>query len=333
MDPILGIDISKDEFHVALIPAEWPDGGKPKKPKQGRFDNTQAGFERLQAWLHRHGAPRVWACLEATSTYGDALAECLYDAGHPVSMVNPRLVRHYAKCELQRSKNDQLDAGVIARFCRSQRPYLWTPPAPELRQLRALSRRRQDLDGDCTREKNRLSVPGLDPTVRASIQEHLAHLQQQMADVQSQVEALLEQHEALRQRCELVQTIPGFAEKSSVIVVAELADVTRFETSRQVAAYAGVIPAERKSGKYKGQTRMSKCGNAALRKALYFPAVSAATVSHEPLFRTFYQRLLAKGKTKLAAIGAVMHKLLRIAAAILRSGKPFDPHHRPAAMP
>jgi len=332
MDPILGIDISKDEFHVALIPAEWPDGGKPKKPKQGRFDNTQAGFERLQAWLKRQGAPRVWACLEATSTYGDALAECLWDAGHAVSMVNPRLVRHYAKCELQRSKNDQLDAGVIARFCRSQRPHLWTPPAPELRQLRALNRRLQDLDRDCTREKNRLSVPGLDETVRASIEEHLAHLQQQMVDVHSRVEALLEQHESLRRRCELLDTIPGFGEDTAVAVVAELADIARFETSRQAAAYAGVIPAERKSGKYKGQTRMSKCGNAALRKALYFPAVTAATVGPAPAFGTFYQRLLAKGKTKLAAIGAVMHKLLRIAAAILRSGKPFDPHHRPAAV-
>ena len=66
----------------------------------------------------------------------------------------------------------------------------------------------------------------------------------------------------------------------------------------------------------------------ALRKALFYPAM-VATI-HNPILRAFYRRLLEAGKTKMQAIGAVMHKLLKIAVAILRSGKPFDPDHRPS---
>ena len=71
----LGIDISKKDFHVVLLKEER--GSKPKK-----FTNDTAGFENLNKWLKKSGVEELHACMEATSIYGDALAEFLYEAGY-----------------------------------------------------------------------------------------------------------------------------------------------------------------------------------------------------------------------------------------------------------
>src|SRR5512145_994135 len=78
VDAVLGIDIAKAKFVVTL---QLPDGKRRRKS----CPNTSAGLAQLAEWLARHGVPRVHAGLEATGTYGDALATWLHDAGHVVS--------------------------------------------------------------------------------------------------------------------------------------------------------------------------------------------------------------------------------------------------------
>ena len=73
------------------------------------------------------------------------------------------------------------------------------------------------------------------------------------------------------------------------------------------------------------ETSMSKAGSSRLRKALFFPAMSA--MRDNPLCRTFGLRLKEKGKKSIVVIGAIMTKLLHLILGILRSGKPFNPSH------
>ena len=95
-------------------------------------------------------------------------------------------------------------------------------------------------------------------------------------------------------------------------------------TQRQVAAYAGLVPRERHRGSsVRGRTRLSKIGNARLRKALYFPAITALRCS--PFFRSWAEGLQAHSKCKMSVICAVMRKLLHLAYGVLKTGKPFDP--------
>lgn len=86
---VLGIDISKKKFHAALM----RENGKTK-PKV--FSNDPEGFNDLLKWLSRHHVNRIHACMEATSIYGEALAEFLYEAGHIVSVVNPARIKGFA---------------------------------------------------------------------------------------------------------------------------------------------------------------------------------------------------------------------------------------------
>jgi transposase len=91
-----------------------------------------------------------------------------------------------------------------------------------------------------------------------------------------------------------------------------------------VAAFAGLVPRERQSGSsVRGRVRLSKIGNARLRKALYFPAVTALRCS--PFFQAWAEGLRARGKNRMAVIGAAMRKLIHLAYGVLKTGKPFDP--------
>ena len=130
---ILGIDIAKQKFDVALL----TDG----KTKHKTCKNSTEGFDTLMIWLEKQGVQKVHACMEATGNYGEDLAIYLHEAGHKVSIVNPARIKGFAQSELIRTKTDKLDAGVIARFCLAMKPETWIPPGPEIRSLRALVRR------------------------------------------------------------------------------------------------------------------------------------------------------------------------------------------------
>ncbi|MEO1403638.1 MAG: transposase, partial [Cyanobacteria bacterium J06635_1] len=109
----------------------------------------------------------------------------------------------------------------------------------------------------------------------------------------------------------------------AAILLAEIGDITLYKSARQLAAHAGVTPKEHISGtSIKKQTRLSKIGNARLRRALYMPALAAITWN--PAIQQFRQRLLDAGKCKMQVVGAIMHKLIRFVFGVLHSGKPFE---------
>jgi transposase len=315
--PALGIDIAKLKFNVCLIN---PSG----KLKHKVFLNTAVGFQELDAWLIKHGAPSVHACMEATGAYGEALALHLHEAGQQVSVINPAAVKAFAGSRLSRTKTDKVDAELIARFCQAQQPLAWTPPAPEVRELQALVRRLEALTEMRVAEQNRLEAIIVVEAVRSSVEEHIGYLDKQIKQTQAAIRRHIDSHPDLRRQSELLDSIPGIAEATAAALLAEIVDVTQYRSARQVAAYAGLVPRERYSGSsVRGRTRLSKIGNARLRKALYFPAITALRCS--PFFQAWAQGLRERGKCKMSIIGAAMRKLIHLAYGVLKTGQPFDP--------
>jgi transposase len=315
VDAILGIDIAKAKFQSALL---LPDG----KLRHKTCPNTLAGFAQLADWLARQGVTHVHACLEATGSYGDGLATWLYDAGHRVSVVNPAIIHAYARTQLARSKTDRLDAELIARFTATQHPPAWTPPAPEIRQLQAFVRRLDALQGMRTQEANRLAAGGLVREVRASIDAVLASLDAQIAHVQQLIRDHLDQYPGLRAQRDLLTTIPGIGEATAAVLIAELFDKP-YASARQAAAFAGLVPRLIESGTLRGRSRLSKIGPGRLRKALYFPAITA--LRWNPTIRAVRIRLHAAGKPPMVIIGAAMRKLIHLAYGVLKSGRAYEP--------
>ena len=314
--PILGIDIAKRKFDVALMV-----GGKIKNKV---CQNTPEGFKELLRWLERQGVRQTHACMEATGNYGEALAVALGDAGHLVSIVNPARIQGFAKSELLRTKTDQVDAGLIARFCAAMKPDAWTPPPVEVRHLQALVRRLDVLNALKMEEENRLeSTPADSPTV-SSIQAHLHFLRKEIAATEALIRDHFDQYSGLRAQRDLLTSIPGIGDKTAAVILAEIRCVGDYESARQLVAYAGLAPRERLSGSsVRGKARLCKTGNGRLRRALYMPAVVAKR--YNPTIQAFCHRLLERGKAPKAVIGAAMRKLLHIVYGVLKSGRPFDP--------
>lgn len=315
--PPLGLDIAKLKFNARLI----REGGKLRHKV---FPNTAAGFSQLSTWLGMQGAMPAHACREATGTYGDALAAYLHEAGHAVSRVNPAAVKAYAQSRLSRTKTDRVDAALIAGFCAERRPPAWAPPAPGLRELQALVRRLESLVEMRTMEENRLSSGIAVEAVRTSVEEMLAHLSEQIKKTEALIRSHIDSHPGLRQQRELLDSIPGIGEATAAVLLAEVPEIKEYRSARQVAAFAGLVPRDRQSGgSVRGRVRLSKIGNARLRKALYFPAITALRCS--PFFQQWAEGLRQRGKSKMAVIGAAMRKLVHLAYGVLKTGKPFDP--------
>jgi transposase len=134
----------------------------------------------------------------------------------------------------------------------------------------------------------------------------------------------IDRHPGLKKQRELLDTIPGIGGTTAAALLAEVPDIKEYRSARQVAAFAGPVPRQRQSGSsVRGRVRLSKIGNARLRKALYFPAVTALRCS--PFFQQWAEGLRQRGKSKMAVIGAAMRKLIHLAYGVLKTGRPFDP--------
>ena len=314
----LGLDVSKAKVDCALL--------LKGKVKSKVFPNNAEGFSGLVGWLVKHGASRVHACCEATGTYSEAIAVFLYEQGQVVSVVNPAQIAAYAQSQLSRAKTDAIDARLIARFCEREQPAPWTPPPAEERLLLALLRDLQNLQAMQQAESNRLATAHA--FVHERIERHLEFLAREIEQLRKLIEQHIDHHHNLRGRRDLLDSVPGLGENTIPWLIAYLGDGERFDGSKRAVAFFGLCPKPRQSGSsVRGKSRIAKTGHADMRQVLYMPAMVA--YSRCKAFAPFVQRLKTAGKPPKVIIVALMRKLVAIAQAILKSGKPFDPalHH------
>lgn len=314
----LGIDISKDTFNVHLLAnqSSW----------SGEFANSSQGFKQLHKWLKKRQVDQLHACMEATGSYGEELAYFLHGQGYQVSVVNPKIIKHYGLSKMQRNKTDKLDAKLIAEYCQKEKPRPWQPPSEAERTLKALTRRLETLIADRTREKNRLGAQTYPQAVQASLEETVAFYDQQIQKVEAQIQDHIDQHpDELKERQQLLTSIPGIGNKTAAILLGELPDLALFKTVKQVTAFAGLTPKQLQSGKINRTGGIYKLGSRHLRTALYFPALTGKI--HNPVLRQMAARLAERGLTGMSAVAALMRKLLQLVYGVLKSERPFDPDY------
>jgi transposase len=313
---VLGIDISKRRFDVALLVG--------RHTRQGVFPNTEAGFQELMGWLDRHRPVAdvpLHACMEATGNWGLDLAEVLHGQGHRVSIVNPMRVKAYGQSELLRNKTDKLDAALIARFCRAHEPAAWVPPATHLRELRELVRRCEALKVVRVQEINRQKSGSASPAVAASIKAHLEWLDREIDALMGAVQQVVASDPVLSRNHELLLSIPSVGTVTAPVLLAEVPNIVGF-TPKGLAAFAGLSPQEYSSGStVRRPGRISRMGSERLRRALYMCALSSRR--RNPALADFVQRMRAAGKAPKMILLAIARKLLVFAHAIIRSQKPF----------
>lgn len=314
MVTVVGIDVSKDKLDVCVL-----EEGRERLFTVG---NDKAGH----AELLRRTPPGARFCMEATGAYHYGLAVSLCRSGRTVSVADPRRVKHYGLAIGALQKTDRCDAKVIARFCLSLSPAPWSLSDPVVRELAALDRRLEDIAGLANQESNRLEDEWLPAEVRKGVKAVLRLLERQAKALRARMLELVASHERLAGDFALLLTVPGVGERAAAGLLAHAGDLASYDSAEGLAAKAGLHPVLRRSGSsVDKRSKISKAGSAPLRKRFYMPALVA--VRHNPSVKAFYERLLANGKNKKAALVACERKLLMICYGVVKNQRPFDPGH------
>jgi transposase len=303
---VIGIDVAKDRLDVAVRPS-----GEVLV-----VERNAAGLEQLTARL-KPLAPALVA-LEATGGFETVAAAALAAAGLPVIVVNPAQVRAFAKAIGQRAKTDPIDAAVIAHFAEATKPEPRPMPDEATRLLADLvARRRQIIEmivAERQREKRATA------RLRKSIARLVKALEKELDNVNADIDDAVRGSPAWRDKENLLASVPGIGSVIARTLIAELPELGALDR-KKIAALAGLAPFTRQSGQWRGRSFIGG-GRTTVRAALFMGAMTARR--HNPVLKTFFDRLVAAGKPRMVALIAVARKLLTILNAILRDQRPWQ---------
>jgi len=299
----VGIDVSKRwlEVDVHGEQATW------------KVENGLDGFATLVGRLKERKPALI--VFEATGGYESRAVHALAAAGLPVAVVNPTRVRRFAAALGILAKTDKIDACLIAHFASVVRPVVNGQQTPLEEQLAACVERRRQLLVSLTAEKNRLST--CPACVQEDIDAHIAWLEERIVRLEDEIHTCILQKAEWQVRAELIDSVPGVGPVTATTMVAELPELGQLNRQK-IAALVGVAPFNKDSGPKRGKRKIFG-GRSGIRRTLFMATLSATT--HNPVIRTFYEKLLKRGKEKKVALIACMRKLLVIINAMVRKGE------------
>lgn len=295
----VGVDVSKLKLDFAY------------RDRVFTVPNTDAGIARL---LGRAETPGVRVSLEATGAYTRKLIKACLKRGIPVSLLNARHVRNYARAGGQLAKTDAIDARVIGAYSKD-----YDPPAlgQEWVEQEALQQNHKRLDGlIATRAERKTSLEYYsEPDIRAEIRREISALTRRIDSYKQKIALVIAADTAKQHDKEAMETISGVGIATSTALIVHLPELGTLNR-REAAALAGLAPMNRDSGKARGR-RTIQAGRGEPRKALYMAALTAA--HRNPTFAPFYQSLRARGKPVKVALTAVARKLLILINTTLKN--------------
>jgi transposase len=296
----VGIDVCKAQLDVAIRPTA----------ASLAVANDKAGIKMLVKRLEKIRPTLV--VLESTGGLERAVMVALMGAEIPVTMVNPRQVRDFAKSTGELAKTDRIDAAILAHYAEVLRPEPRALPDQVTLELRALTTRRRQLLEMIGAEKNRLSTASKAVTKRISA--HIRWLEQELDRADQDLDRSIGQSPIWQENEELLRTTPSIGPVTSRTLLAELPELGGLNR-KQISALVGLAPFNRDSGSLKGR-RSIWGGRASVRSTLYMAALVATR--RNPVIRDFYKRLTAKGKLFKVALVACMRKLLTILNSMIK---------------
>lgn len=309
MKSFIGIDVSKESLDTCLVQSEG-------KPRHRKFGNTASGYRDLVSWAEKLApAQECHFCMESTGCYSFGLASYLADKGLTVSVENPRRIKHFAVAANFKTKTDKVDSLVIALYTQALSPREWMLKDPLKRQISAMRTRIKQINRDCLAERQRLEDPHMCAFAKKQVCDHIEYLDKQLKGAQEQVRGLMDQCQEAKVIYKAVTALNGIGPECGLLLAT--LEVETFDHGKSVSAYFGLDPKLHQSGKFYGQTRISKQGDSVGRATLM--SAANAAVKSNAVFKTLYEKLIARGLKRKQAVAAVARRMLVIAWAIARN--------------
>ena len=336
---VIGVDAHKYTHTAAPV-----DEATGRASRDLTVPATEDGHLELLDFARRLGGERVWAIEDCRQVSG-ALERFLLEAGETVIRVPPNMMARARKTERVRGKSDPIDAVAVARAAIREpdlpRAFLAGPE----REISLLVNHRWNLIIERNRIAKRLRWllhdidPALEPPGRTFSQlstikrvdrrlarlqattligicrEHLKRLREltvRIDEIKTELAPLVRQHAP-----ELL-TIPGCGTIVAARIVAEVANIARFQTDAQLALYAGCAPLDASSGRQQ-RHRLNRTGNRKFNHAVHIIAVTQARI-HPPA-KDYLARKVAEGKSTKEALRAFKRLLIRRIFALLKANQ------------
>jgi transposase len=323
----VGVDVAKEDFKVSLMQMRSDLSMVIKGSRT--FANTPSGYEQAIAWSVKKSSAELPLSftMEATGVYYEGLAYRLFAENFPVLVVLPNQSKKYGQSLGIKSKTDKIDAGLLAQMGLERPLFPWRPFSPHFRILKRLTREREALLCDRTVALNRrhaYSSEGMPEKESIDRTTGLIRFYEAQAkEIEQQIKRVVQSDQALEKRLSYVESIKGVGFITAVTIVSETNGFAGFRNIKQLTSFAGIDVKIRESGKWKGKSRISKCGNRHIRKALHMP--SLAKIAHDRKTDEYYSRLFAKKGIRMVAVVAVQRKLLGLIYSLWKKQEMFDP--------
>jgi transposase len=322
----VGIDVSKATVDVALL-----DNTQPEVVHHSKFTNSEAGINDLLHWLESvpgFEQQKAIFCMEATGLYCHTLTEQLQQNNMAIWIENSVQIKR--SMGIQRGKDDKTDAMRIARYaCKNQeRIRLWKPVRAVVEKIKHLATLRERL----VQTQKKLITPieemkasgdaSLARLLEKSIQKSIAAIEKDLKRIEAEILLLIEKDESLNKLYLLITSVVGIGFVTAVNLIVHTNEFTSLNDSRKLACYCGVAPFVHQSGSsIRGKTRVHPMANKKLKTNLHMASLTAVKLDYD--LKTYYNRKVAEGKSKLSVLNAVKCKMLARVVAVVNKQTPY----------
>ena len=323
----VGIDVAQNELVVSVGRMNHDTGIDIFAFKI--FHNNAKGFSDLMAWVDKMAIKeiKVRYIMEATGVYHEKLAYCLSDQGQEVSIVLPNKISNYFRTLDVKTITDKTASQAICRFGLERKLEIWQRPKKIFKDLKQLTRERDQLIADRTVLKNQLHAENAEAFPNESsikrVTERIDLINSHELEIRGEIATIIKKDEELVKKINKIITIPGVGKLTAVTVLAETNGFELIKSAKQLVSYAGLDIRLKDSGtSVKSKPKISKKGNRNLRKAMHMPALSAMRFNDH--HKAVFVRLVSKHGIKMKAAVAVQRKILTLIYTIYKTDKVFD---------
>ncbi len=324
---VIGIDISKDTFHVCM--GSITEKQQTQLMSQTFFRNNQKGFKDFFSWYKKYQISDVslYCVMEATGVYYEDLAYFLTENKQEVCVLLPNKTKYFAKSLDSKTKTDKVDAAMLCRIGLERVLPVWQMPSTLMKEIKSLCREHRNLKGQGVKIKVRLHAynhshkPAKHSIKR--LKQQLRLIEKQIIEVEKELRDYVKQDQYLLAKVENIEKVKGLSFQTIITVIAETNGFAAIENAKQLASYSGLDIVMNQSGKYSGRTRVSKKGNKHIRTALYLPAMSS--IRYNVRLKQFYQNIMLKHTCGKVGVIAVARKLLILIYTLWKNNTTYDP--------
>jgi transposase len=328
---VLGIDVAQKELVVCLSKLNSDLSIKHYAYKV--FPNNETGFLALVKWVKKLTIETVdlQFVMEATGVYHQKFAYYLDVNCFNLSIVLPNKISNYMRTLENRTITDKTCAEAIAQFGLERKLDNWKRPKITYKRLQQLTREREQIINERTVAKNQLHAENAEAEPHFNslkrLKARIKLLNQQEKDIEKDIEVCIKQDESIANEIKNITTIPGVGRLTATIVLAETNGFELIKNKSQLVSYAGLDVREKQSGtSVNGKPRISKKGNKYLRKAMFFPAMSA--VKYVPNYEELYARMVSKNGIKMKGLVAVQRKLLELIYTLFKNKTTYEKDYK-----